>query len=123
MIEHFILEPTPAAMEGRALQSEKKTGYGLYAYRISPRDIPRFFQFRNDVKARKAKSSKAAGRAIAVGAEACRKSALSAGALLISTYLRLEAEMDYMPLVVDYDIKKSVKEQDLASQIPICSKK
>ncbi len=123
MIEHFILEPIPAALEGRALQSENKTGYALYAYRMSPHDIPRFLQFRNDVKARKAKSSKVAGGTIGVSAEACRKSALPEGALLISSYLRFETEMDYVPLVVDYDIKKSVKEQDLASQIPICGKK
>jgi hypothetical protein len=123
LTEHFILESLPAAMESRALQSEYKPGYGLYAYRISPRDIPRFLQFRNDVKARKAKSSNAAKGAISVSAEACRKSVLPDGALLISTYLRFETDMDYLPLVVDYDIKKSVKEQDLITKIPACGKK
>lgn len=85
LTEHFILEPVPAAMESRALKSENKTGYDLYAYRISPRDIPRFLQFRNEAKARKVKSGKAVDGSISIGAEACRKSALPEGALLIST--------------------------------------
>lgn len=123
LTETFILEPISLATESGALQEENKAGYHLSAYRIASADIPRFRQFRDDAKARKVKSSKKSGGTISLSADACRKGTLPDSKIQISTYLRFETNMDYFPVVVDYDLRQAVKKDNLATLIPPCTAK
>ena len=117
--ETFVLQSIPVALEGKALQNEGRAGFDLYAFRLNPQDIPRLQAFREQFKAHKAQG-KTQG-SLAVSVNGCRKSALPDGEIPVTTYLKLEAEGDYLPLLVDYDLRKTSKEQDVAALIPACT--
>lgn len=118
--ERFTLESIPAALEGKSLAAEAKPGYQLYAYRLPPADIPRFEAFRTTLQAKKAESGKKTQGSLGVGVDACRKTELPEGKIPATTYLRLDTESGYLPLVVDYDLKKPVEGKNLAGLIPPC---
>lgn len=117
--ERFVLESIPPVLEGKSLASAGKPGFGLYAYRLAAQDIPRFEAFRSKLKAKKAAGNKTSG-SLGVGVDACRKTALPDGKIPVTTYLRLDAESGYLPLVVDYDLRKPVEGKNLAEMIPPC---
>lgn len=118
--ERFALESIPVALEGKALAAEGRSGYQLYAYRLAPQDIPRFTAFRQTLKAKKAEGGKKVKGSLSVGVDACRKGELPEGEIPVTTYLKLDAESGYLPLVVDYDLKKPVDGKSLAELIPPC---
>lgn len=120
MSERFSLESIPAVLEGKSLAAENKPGYKLYAYRLAPQDIPRFTAFRQTLKEKKAETGGKTKGSLGIGVEACRKTALPAGKIPVTTYLRLDTESGYLPLVVDYDLKKPVDGKNLAEMIPPC---
>lgn len=117
--ETFVLQSVPVALEGKALQNEGKAGVDLYAYRLNPQDIPRLQAFREQFKAHKAQG-KTQG-SLSVGVDGCRKTALPDGAIPVTTYVKLEANGDYLPLLVDFDLRNTSKEQDVAALIPACT--
>ncbi len=118
--ERFILQAVPTALEGKTLSDAAKVGYQLYAYRLAPADIPRLQQFRDTLKAKKADGGKKPASTMGVSVDACRKTALPAGAIPMTTFLKLDTESDYLPLLVDYDLKQKVDGKDLAALIPPC---
>ncbi|MEN9501260.1 MAG: hypothetical protein RI964_545 [Pseudomonadota bacterium] len=118
--ERFILQAVPTALEGKTLNDAAKAGYQLYAYRLAPADIPRLQQFRDTLKAKKADGGKQPASTMGVSVDACRKTALPAGAIPMTTYLRLDTESGYLPLLLDYDLKQKVDGKDLAALIPPC---
>ncbi|MEZ5537773.1 MAG: hypothetical protein R3F02_19395 [Thiolinea sp.] len=118
--ERFILESIPAAFAGKSPASESKPGYKFYAYRISSADIQRFKAFRETLKAKKAESGGKTKGSLSIGVDACRKTELPEGKIPVTSYLRLDAESGYLPLVVDYDLRKPVAGNNLAELIPPC---
>ena len=118
--ERFILQAVPTALEGKTLNDAAKVGYQLYAYRLAPADIPRLQQFRDTLKAKKADGGKKPASTMGVSVDACRKTALPAGAIPMTTFLKLDTESGYLPLLVDYDLKQKVDGKDLAALIPPC---
>lgn len=117
--ETFILQSIPLALAQTALAKETKAGFQLYTYRINPNDIPRLLALREKVKARKAAGIKEHGT-MGISVAACRKGELREGAIPISNYLSLNPEEGYLPVLVDYDLRKPVKGQNLAEQLPAC---
>lgn len=118
--ERFSLESIPAALEGNTLAAEARPDYQLYAYRLAAQDIPRFEAFRQTLKMKKAETGGKTTGSLSIGVDACRKTELPAGKIPVTTYLRLDAESGYLPLVVDYDLKKPVDGKNLAELIPPC---
>jgi hypothetical protein len=118
--ERFILEAIPASLEGKTLNEAAKSGYQLYAYRLAPADIPRLQRFRDTLAAKKADGGKKPESTMGVNVDACRKTELPAGEIPMTTFLQLDRESGYMPLVVDYNLKQAVDGKDLAALIPAC---
>lgn len=117
--EIFILQPIPLSLESSNLQVEAKPGYKLYVYRLNPADLPRLEAFREMVKAKKAAGIKTKG-SMSAGVKGCRKGELKDGAILVSNYLRLNAEQGYLPVLVDYDLRKQLDGKNLAESLPPC---
>lgn len=118
--ERFILQTIPTALEGKALNAAAKPGYQLYAYRLAPADIPRLQHFRDTLAAKKADGGKKPESTMGVGVDACRKTELPAGEIPMTTFLQLDRESGYMPLVVDYNLKQEVDGKNLAALLPPC---
>lgn len=120
LTERFSLEAIPTSLEGKTLNDAAKSGYQLYAYRLAPADIPRLQHFRDTLKAKKADGGKKPESSMGVSVDACRKTELPDGKIPMTTYLRLDTESGYLPLLVDYDLKQKVNGKDLAALIPPC---
>lgn len=117
--ETFILQSIPLALAEKELSQAVKQGFKLYTYRINPEDMPRLEAFRNKAKARKAAGAKLHGN-MAISVDACHKGAIKEGAILLSNYLRLNEDEGYLPVLVDYDLRKSVDDKGLAESLPTC---
>lgn len=117
--ETLILQPIPIEPEQRYLSLEAKKGFKLYAYRINSRDIARLEAFRADVKAKKAQGLNVKG-SLGIAVDACRKGELPEEAILVTNYLRLDNQSDYLPLVVDYDLRRSLNSEGLEKLLPAC---
>ncbi|WP_242632777.1 hypothetical protein [Thiothrix fructosivorans] len=118
--EHFNLEAIPLALEGKTLTDADKSGYKLYAYRLAPADIPRLQHFRDTLQAKKADGGKKPESTMGVSVDACRKTELPAGKIPATTFLQLDRESGYLPLLVDYDLRQAVDGKELAALIPPC---
>lgn len=55
-----------------------------------------------------------------VSVDACRKTELPAGKIPATTFLQLDRESGYLPLLVDYDLRQAVDGKELAALIPPC---
>lgn len=117
--EQFTLEAIPARLEGKTLAAAASRGFEVYAYRLAQQDIARFERFRDGLKAQKAADPNTKG-SLSIGVDACRRAALPPGKIPVTTYLRLDTESGYLPLVVDYDLKQPVEGKSLAAMIPPC---
>lgn len=117
--ETFILQSVPLTLEQPSLALEAKLGFNLYAYRINSADLPRLEAFRDAVKAKKAAGIKIKG-SMGASVDACHRGGLREGKILVSNYLRLDAEGGYLPVVVDYDLRKAVDGGNLAELLPPC---
>lgn len=118
--ERFNLEAIPVALEGKTLTDNVKSGYQLYAYRLAPADIPRLQHFRDTLQTKKADGGKKPESTMGVSVDACRKTALPAGKIPATTFLQLDRESGYLPLLVDYDLRQEVDGKELATLIPPC---
>lgn len=117
--ETFILQAVPLVLEQKDLELEAKPGFNIYVYRVNPADIPRLEAFRDSIKAKKAAGIKIKG-SMGASVDACYKGELREGEILVSNYLRLEAESGYLPVVVDYNLRKELDGKNLAELLPPC---
>ena len=116
--ETFILQPVPLVLEQQQLALEAKPGFKLYTYRINPNDFARIERLRTRFKAQKAAGKKIKGT-MGISVDACRKKELPEK-IPVTNYIRLDAKSDYLPLVVDYDLRQSVAVKDLLTLLPPC---
>ncbi len=110
--EAFVLKPALEAAELAQLDAFAAKGAAIAAYRLDPADAPR-------VKALQAEGVKAKvehpGRnafTISIGAEACRRTPLPDGPLLLTTYLRPDEQTGYLVFLKDIDLRQEASATD-----------
>lgn len=116
--ETFILQAIPVSLEQKQLALEAKEGFSFYTYRINPNDIPRIEAYRHYLRELKAAGTKT-NNTMGLSVDACRKGELPEGKIPVTNYLRLD-DSGYMPVVVDYDLRKEVDGKNLAELLPPC---
>lgn len=117
--ETLILQSVPLSLAQTDLAQEAKAGFKLYVYRVNPADIPRLEAFRESIKTKKAAGVNIKG-SMGASVDACHRGELREGEILVSNYLRLDAESDYLPVVVDYNLRKAVDDKNLGELLPPC---
>ena len=116
----FVLEEVTDRQERALLSPYARSGYPVTVYRLASRDVTRLQELQKEINAHRTAGDKNAGGKLAVGIEACHRKGLPPGALLSSTYLKLDAEAGYMPLVEDVDLRKEIPADQLAEHVPPC---
>lgn len=109
----FVLEELE---EGAALDRFRRQGYPVRAFRLSAADTAKVRAIQVEMNATPGQSG-----SFGVSIDACRLGPLPQGALLSSTYLKLDAREPYMPVVEDIDLRKEIGEAALAAQVPPCT--
>lgn len=118
--EVFILEEVREAAELRQVERFRREGYPLTVYRLSEADVRRVKALQGTLLA-----DRAAGRgghgSLGVAVDACARGVLPPGALLSSTYLKLDAETGYLPVLEDVDLRKEISPEAFARAVPPCA--
>lgn len=108
----FILEEVSEPSELAPLSTRMRHGFTVHAYRLSKADIER-------VRALQKKPG--GGGSIGIGAKACRTANLPKGAILSSTFLKVDAKRGYLTVLDDIDLRKELGEVNLDKEIPPCA--
>ena len=107
--EVFILQPVNSASETTPLAKEEREGDKIWVYRLNPKDRDRLEKFRAYAKAFKTKNKGNTKGQMTIGVDdTCRQGELPAsGKLLVTNWIKLDAESDYLATAVDYDLQGS----------------
>lgn len=120
--ETFILEEVKDPRELQSLTRFARSGYPITAYKLSAADVQKLKRIQAEINADRAAGKTDARGNLGVSIDACSRKSLPQGALLSSTYLKLDEDVGYMPLVEDIDLRKEISPEDLAKQIPPCGR-
>ena len=116
--EKFSLVPAHDAADLQQLASYAQSGTQIFAYKLSPQDVPRFQELRKDMK--HMQSQKDGHGSFSIDPKACRLTNRLSGPLYVSTFLKTGRTGEYVPLVIDVDLLKEVGRQDLKKVAPLC---
>ena len=121
--EILVLEAFNPATEYSSSPIASQAGTHLYFYRLSAADIGRVEQFRAQLKQRKAQGITMSS-SLGISVDACRKTPIPAGKVPLTNYLKIDNNADYLPLLVNYDLKaalqKEIKNKRMEEILPVC---
>ena len=117
----FILKETTEAADLAPLAGERKLGTRILAYRVDPADVAKIKALQAQALAEKASGAGKLQGSLGVSADACRRGELGAGAVPMSTFLRLEPRGAYLTVLKDLDLRSMVtKEKSFDALVPPC---
>jgi hypothetical protein len=117
-IVKFALQETNSPADTTPLAVERRPGTRVHVYRVDPADIAAIRAVQ--AQAREAKAGGAHG-SFGVGADACRRSEPGQGPVLMTTWLRVDARRQYLPVVENLDLRTAVtKEKNFEELVPPC---
>jgi len=118
----FALQETRSPADTGPLEAERRPGARLHVYRVDPADLAAIRAVQARVQEEKARSGGHAHGKIGVGADACRRGEPGRGPLAMTTWLRIDARGDYLPVVVDLDLRSAVTaEKSFDQLVPPCA--
>jgi multidrug efflux pump subunit AcrA (membrane-fusion protein) len=116
----FVLQETTQPADTAPLAAERRPGTRVHVYRVDPTDLAGIRAVQAQVRAEKAQSG-GHGK-VGVGADACRRGEPGRGPVLMTTWLRIDARGDYLPVVVDLDLRSAVTaEKSFDVLVPPCA--
>lgn len=115
----FKLETVSTELELSPLKRFKKAGTQLIVYKLAEKDIAAFEHFRAQHNKDKGESGKQQG-SFSASSDACRKGDIPNKPLLISNWLRVDLLDGYLPVLIDYDLKKEINKKSLNEVLPLC---
>ncbi len=115
--EVFKLRPVTSANERALLGAHRRLGTSIYAYHLSSRDIARFNQIRQFIKAGKPQGI---GGSLGVDTDACRTTKQRPDKIPVSTFIMSSETQEFVPLVVDFDLLSNFDRKEIHKAIPVC---
>lgn len=119
-VHSYVLEPAEGPTELAPLAAHLRTGYDVLAYRLSDTDARAVRQLQADRREQARSGTAPSAFNLTVAAAACHRGALPAGAILSSTYLKLDAVGGYLTVVEDIDLRRELGDAALAREVPPC---
>lgn len=121
--ESFVLQETNATGDVSPLQSEQKAGTKLLVYRVNPDDLARIRTLQADIRAEIAAHPGARHGSLGVYADACQLPGMPDGAVLMTTFLRLESNQEFLPVVKNIDLREAAGSAKMFEElVPPCEK-
>jgi hypothetical protein len=117
--QDFTLREVIDPRELLALHGKLDPDTHIYAYRFEAADLTRVQAFRAELL-RKQGERRGGSLRIEVRPETCRVGDVSGQPLRFSSYVRTGETGDYVPLVVDLDVRTLKPDADVAALIPPC---
>jgi hypothetical protein len=114
----FVLGDLADPAELLSLRAEVSRGTAIHAYRLESADVARLTALRVEMLAAKQRGAKGS-MTIGVGADGCRLGPLP-DKVLLTTYLRTEAEGEFFALARDVDLRETLNGEALDAKLPPC---
>lgn len=116
-VHAFVMEEVRDPAELAKVAQYRRRGDTLTVYRLADADAATLRQLQASTRGAGGSGSSSIG----VAAKACRQGPLPGGPILTSTYLKVAASGEYLPVLEDIDLRAEVGEVALAEQVPECS--
>lgn len=116
----FVLEETREPSEAVAIARYARPGDTVTAYRLSDADVRAVRKLQAEHRAMKLSARGNLKSEISVKAEACRNGDLPKGAILSSTFLKLDASEGYLTVLEDVDLRSQLSAAELERNVPPC---
>ncbi len=110
----FTLVPALGPSEREPHMRFGRHGYVVEVMKLSEQDAA-------TVRKLQAERQGRSGGNLAVSAAACHRGGIPEGAILTSTYLRLDPADGYMVVLEDFDLREELGAEKLASEVPACT--
>ncbi len=117
----FVLEVLKDPAEIKELDRLGRTGSRVTAFKLSGADIETVRRLQSEILYSRKTSENRSG-SFGVSIDACHLGGIPNGALLSSTFLKLDSAGGYMPLLEDIDLRKEIGDAALSEHIPSCAK-
>ncbi len=122
-IETFHLQRSADPADLEQLIALATPGTGLFALRVAPGDVLRFENFRTQIIKFKNEQGSQTGRGeMNISTRACIVRPAKPGPIYVSTFLKTGRTGDFVPLLIDVDLRAQISVQDLSAQLPPCSR-
>lgn len=119
----FVLQETSSPADVEPLAFERKAGTRLWVYRADPADIPRIRALQAEAQDEKAKAPGKTHGSLGVSADACHRGEFADGPILMTTFLRVDLQRGYLPVVKDLDLRTGdTRVKSLDELVPPCAK-
>ncbi len=109
----FTLVPAEGPGEREPRMRYGRAGHVVEVMKLSAEDA-------ENVRKLQAERRGRGGGSIAVSAAACHRNGLPSGPILASTFLRLDMTDGYMTVLEDFDLRKELGAEKLASEVAAC---
>lgn len=119
----IVLQETSVAAEGAGLTQARRAGTRLFAYKVASQDVERLRALQLEVARTQREGQGRETGALGVSADACRTGELPAGALAMTTFLKVDSEREYLTLLKDVDLRTLASgDKSLDNLVPACGK-
>lgn len=116
----FVLEEAKESADLEAIARYRRGGTIVAAYRLTTGDVARVRQLLSDHREQLKRGGRAGAKGIGVAATACHVAGLPSGAILTSTYLKLDS-VGYMAVLEDLDLRSQLSAETLEAQVRPCT--
>lgn len=120
-VHSFVLEPADGPMEMARLAAHLRAGFDVLPFRLSADDARAVRQLQADRREQARSGAAPAAFNLTVSAAACHRGGLPGGAILSSTYLKLDADGGYLTVIEDLDLRRELGDAALAREVPPCT--
>jgi hypothetical protein len=119
--QEFVLEEVSRGSD-RGLQLPEAAKFAdVTAYRLRLADIGRLRAFRERIKVLKKRHGSAVEGQLSIGVEGCARTALPAGEVPVTTWLRSQETQDYVVLTRNLDLRKMMREAGKDLELKPCA--
>lgn len=120
----FVLEETTAAADTAQLAGERKPGTAVRVFRMRPDDVSLVRAMQAESAIARRETHDLSRGSLKVKADACRRADIPPGPILTTTWLRLDAGPDYIPVLVNVDLRDEVGKtgKSIDEYAPPCGK-
>lgn len=118
--EFLLTEEQNQALRDQ-LSSAVKTGFEISVFRIATADLDRLQALQQRIKAWKQRYPDKTQGSLSISVAGCRLDSLSPDNVRVSTYLKVDPEGEFIPLVRDVDLDQVAPAVFDSATLPICA--
>lgn len=119
--DRFVLVETTAPAERAGLAQEARAGFAVSVWRVDPDDVPRLTALQARIRLSRTQGPRLSGSIDIRVSGGCARSAIPAGPVRVSSYLKPARQESFITLTEDADLRDAIPVADWQSHVPSCA--